>query len=142
MKRVLSVASIVVAVTFALRPEPRAVVVKTAEHRVRLDSATQRATVHANLRNNTRDSTNLLGCLGVPAFTIERHVGNRWVKVGDFPCPSEKAYSTMTLARSQTITVPLRVRGPGDYRLSVVWIPHGYWANQGRHATSAPFEVR
>jgi len=142
MKRVISVVSIVVAVTFALRPEPRAVIVKTAEHQVRLDSATQLGTVHASLRNNTRDSTNLLGCLGVPAFDIERHVGNRWVKVGNFPCPSEKASITMSLASWQSVTVPLRVRGPGDYRLNVVWIPHGYWANQGRHATSATFEVR
>lgn len=142
MNRVIAVASIVVTVAYALRPEARGVLVSIAERRVTFDSATQQATIHARLRNNTRDTTMVLGCLGVPAIDIERHVGERWVRVGNFPCPIGKAYPTATLAKSATVTVPLRVSGPGEYRLRTVWIPRGYLPNQGRQATSLAFVVR
>jgi len=142
MNRVIAVASVVVTVAYALRPEPRTVLLSAAEKQVEFDSVVQSATVHAVLRNNTRDTTWFKGCLGVPAFHIERHVAGHWIAAGDFPCPVPKAYSAMPLRRSASVRIPLRLRAPGEYRLTASWGWRGDRAFFQRRATSIAFEVR
>jgi hypothetical protein len=141
MNRVIAAAGILVTVGLALRPEPRTVLLKTAEETIAFDTAAQTATVHAVLRNNTRGTTWFLGCLGVPAFAIERHVAGHWIAAGAFPCPARKAYPVLSLTKGATVTVPLRLHAPGEYRLKAVWGWHGQDRFQ-RHATSIAFAVR
>jgi len=142
MNRVIALASIVVTVAYALRPEPRAVLLGAAEKKVEFDTVAQSATIHAVLRNNTRDTTWFKGCLGVPVFRIERHVAGHWLAAGDFPCPMPKAYRAMPLRRGASVSIPLRLRSPGEYRLTAAWGWRSDLSYFQRRSTSIAFEVR